>query len=78
MEHTREGVAAEGIARRVTAQIRESGVTLVWLCGRTGIPRSTMNRRMVNPADFTVNELERIAAALRIDLADLVREQAVA
>lgn len=72
------GESGQRVADRITEAIRGSGVTLVWLCDRTGIPRSTMNRRMAHPSDFTVNELERVASALRIDVSSLVGEAAAA
>ena len=63
---------AARVSARVAAQIKESGVTVVWLCERTGIPRSTLNRRLSGHSAFNLNEVDRIAEALRIDAAELL------
>lgn len=47
-------------------QIKASGVTVVWLCETTGIPRSTLLRRLNGHAPFTLSEIDRIAMALRV------------
>jgi len=64
--------ATQAVADRVTDQIKTSGVTVVWLCEDTGIPRATMVRRLKGLSSFNVNELERIAKSLRVDTADLL------
>lgn len=69
---------ARQVSVRVAEQIKASGVTLVWLCERTGIPRSTMNRRLAGHSAFNLNELDQIAAALRIGTAELLDVPAVA
>ena len=63
---------AETVAATVAAQIQSSGVTIVWLCEKTGIPRSTMNRRLSGHAAFNLNELDRIAQALRVTTRELL------
>jgi predicted transcriptional regulator len=57
---------AEQVAAQVSKQIAESGVTVVWLCEKTGIPRSTLLRRLGGHSPFDLNELDRIAEALRV------------
>lgn len=57
---------ADRAAERVAEQIKASGVTVVWLCETTGIPRSTLLRRLNGHAPFTLSEIDRIAAALRV------------
>lgn len=69
MAHT---PTAELTSARVAERIKESGVTLVWLCARTGIPRTTMERRLRGQSPFNLNELDRIAEALRIPTTDLL------
>lgn len=65
------------VADRVARQIAEAGVTQVWLCEKTGIPRTTMHRRLSGRSAFNLNELDQIAEALRIPpLALLADEQA--
>lgn len=63
---------ADRVATAVSAQIEDSGVTIVWLCERTGIPRSTMVRRLSGHTPFNLNELDRIAEALRISTGRLL------
>lgn len=60
------------VAERVSDRITESGVAVVWLCGKTGIPRSTLTRRLSGHSSFTLNELQRIADALRVPVAELL------
>lgn len=62
----------EQVAQHVTQKVKESGVTVTWLCEATGIPRTTMHRRLSGLAAFDINELERIAKALRVPTAALV------
>lgn len=64
--------AAQRVAAVVAEQIKDSGVTVVWLCERTGIPRSTLLRRLQGAVPFDVNELDLIASALRVDIFDLI------
>lgn len=63
---------AERVAAHVSAVIKDSGVTLVWLCERTGIPRVTLQRRLAGLSAFNLNELDRIAEALRVEPAHLM------
>lgn len=65
--------STELVSAHVSAQIKESGVKLTWLCEKTGIPRSTMVRRLNGSTSFTLNELDRIATALRLTTADLLK-----
>lgn len=67
-----ENTTADKVAREVAEQIKASGVTVAWLCEHTGIPRSTLVRRLNGSTPFDLNELDRIAAALRIDTAALL------
>lgn len=60
------------IAQKVAAHIKDSGVTIVWLCEKSGIPRSTLLRRLNGSTPFNINELERIAAALRVPTTELM------
>ncbi len=69
MEHTG---SVEAVAAKVAEEIDKAGVTVVWLCEKTGIPRSTLNRRLRGYPSFNLNELERIAEALRIPTGVLV------
>jgi len=66
------------VADHVARQIAEAGVTQVWLCEKTGIPRTTMHRRLTGHSAFNLNELDRIAEALRIPTASLLHSEAAA
>lgn len=68
----------ERVARTVAAAIADSGVTGVWLCERTGIPRTTMHRRLTGLSPFTVAELDAIAGALRVPVETLTPAGAAA
>lgn len=67
-----EPTTQQQVAQRVAAQVAESGVTIVWLCEKTGIPRSTLLRRLNGATPFNINELDRIAAALRVPTTELL------
>lgn len=77
MLHMEHFTDSEKVARRVGDLIKESGVTVVWLCDETGIPRSTMLRRLNAHSAFNINELASIAAALQVPTASLVEPIAV-
>jgi predicted transcriptional regulator len=66
-------ITTQTVAERVDSEIKSRGVTVVWLCQDTGIPRATMLRRLSGHTAFNINELERIAASLRVTVADLVQ-----
>ena len=67
---------AERVSALVSQQVKDCGVTVVWLCERTGIPRSTMLRRLSGRSAFNLNELDRIAEALRVPIESLLSESA--
>lgn len=73
MEHT---TTAEKVAARVSQQIKDCGVQVTWLCERTGIPRSTMLRRLSGRSPFNLAELDLIATALRLPVTDLIGDAA--
>lgn len=72
MEHPQSTSPAQLVARRVNDEIRESGITVVRLCEKTGIPRTTMTRRLSEHSPFNLNELHAIATALRIPVSRLL------
>lgn len=63
---------AERVSAQVAEQIRVAGVTVVWVCETTGIPRTTLLRRLSGHSPFNLNELDRIAEALRVSTDDLL------
>ncbi len=60
------------VADRVAESIKASGVTVAWLCEQTGIPRTTLARRLNGSTAFDLNELDRIAAALRVAVTEFL------
>lgn len=59
-------------ARAVTAEMARQNVSQVDLSTRAGIPRPTLQRRLSGFSPFTVDELDRIAQALRVEVVALM------
>lgn len=55
------------ITTRITALRQASGLSESRLADSSAIPRTTFKRRLVNPATFTLGEMERLAEALEAD-----------
>ena len=49
------------VAERVLSELSRRGISVAALAEATGIPRSTLNRRLFGKASFRVNELDEIA-----------------
>ncbi|MGN0065784.1 MAG: helix-turn-helix domain-containing protein [Nocardioides sp.] len=64
--------AALEVADRVIRQLMLAGDSVHHLCFLTGIPRVTMDRRLSGETPFTLNEIDRIAEALRVPTAHLL------
>lgn len=62
--------------QQITDQIRQGlqdqGRSPAWLSEATGIPRETLRRRLANPGQFSLADLDRIATALGISAFDLL------
>lgn len=58
----------------------KAGVSTLRLSEQTNIPRATLQRRLKGDPDITIDEVERIAAALDVDPQDVwtLAAQAVA
>lgn len=54
-------------AAAITRAIDETGRTKVWVSDRTGIPYSTLNRKLAGKGDFTFSELLLIAEVLGVE-----------
>lgn len=52
------------VERRIRDRMTELKISVKALADTTAIPRMTLTRRLTDPASLTLNELERIAAAL--------------
>lgn len=51
---------------RIRGLMEDSGTSVKGLAEATAIPRVTLSRRLANPADFTLAEIDRIATALGV------------
>lgn len=60
------------IAEVIQGQIADRGTTVAQLAQDTGIPRTTLQRRLAAAAPFTVDELSAIAVHFDLDVADLL------
>jgi plasmid maintenance system antidote protein VapI len=54
------------IARRVEESRRSSGHSRSYLADVTGIPRTTLNRKLAGRSDFTIPELTDLGDALGV------------
>ncbi|MGP9528622.1 helix-turn-helix domain-containing protein [Glutamicibacter sp. AOP5-A2-18] len=60
-------------ANKVAEAIENSkNATVYSVAKQTGIPRTSLNRKLVGGTDFTVYEIARIAMALGVDPNDLL------
>lgn len=58
--------AIQWTAEAVDAAVKQTGRTKTWLSEQTGIPYSTLNRKLAAKADFSFSELLLIAEALGV------------
>ena len=72
----------EATARLVADRLAAEGRSLLWLSEKTGIPRVTLRRKIVGPARstsaLTLAEVDAIAGALGMTVADLLSPQTAA
>lgn len=68
MEH---GLTERRVAEAVAAAMQTAGVTQTALASDTGIPLSTLNRRLLGHQPFTIRELASIATALGVSITDI-------
>ena len=52
------------IADRINSAMKRDGLSLTRLAEASAMPRMTLSRRLADPADFTLGELERVASAI--------------
>lgn len=60
------------VAESVDHLMEEAGVSLLSLSTTTGIPRTTLRRRIEDDGNITVRELELIARALGTKIGNLI------
>lgn len=65
--------ASQRVALAVRDHLRQAGKTQLDVVGATGIPRTTLNRRMTGNSPFTITELELIAAFLGVTVTEILR-----
>ena len=63
-------------AASIREAIRQAGFTPFTLAEATGIPRTTLNRRLLGVTPFNTEELDSIAAALNTSVTDLLIAEA--
>lgn len=66
------------VAQRVVAAMEATGATVKGLAHDSGVPRSTLQRRLLGRSSFTVDELDAICDALGITLSELLPAEDVA
>ena len=64
------------VADRVVAAMQSKGATRLGISEATGIPRTTLLRRLSGASSFTVAELHAIARALEVPVRDLIEDAA--
>ena len=74
--HMDTSTASHRVALAVREQLRKSGKTQLDVVDATGIPRTTLNRRMTGNSPFTVNELDLIASFLDVSVSTLLPVEA--
>jgi transcriptional regulator with XRE-family HTH domain len=68
--------ATAQVAAKVQAILDERGITQVQVTEATGIPRPTLQRRLLGASPFNVAELDALAAFLEIDPAVFIAKKA--
>lgn len=63
---------AQSVAGSVVHLMNEAGESRLSLSTKTGIPRTTLNRRLDGHSSFTVRELAAIATVLGANVSDLL------
>lgn len=65
-----------GVASAVSKAIKDAGETPFSVAAATGIPRTTLNRRLTGQSPFNVAELDAIAGYLSRKVTDFFDEVA--
>lgn len=77
--HTTPAAATAATAAAIKAALQGAGLSEAEAARRTGIPQSTLNRRLVgNPPGFSIAELSSLASLLGMDVSDLLRQSETA
>lgn len=65
--------ASQRVALAVRDHLRQAGKTQLDIVDATGIPRTTLNRRMTGNSPFTISELELIAGAIGVTVTEIMQ-----
>lgn len=60
------------VGDEILAQLARRRQTQAWRTEQTGIPIATLSRRLTDSEGFRIGELRRIAAALEVDLREML------
>lgn len=63
------------VAQRVRTAMELAGQTPKALADATGLPRTTLNRRLTGNSDFTLHELSVLAPVLGLTIGDLLADE---
>lgn len=73
--NTTPAAATAATAAAIKAALQRAGLSEAEAARRTGIPQTTLNRRLVgNPPGFSIAELSSLASLLGMDVSDLLRQ----
>ncbi len=64
------------ITKNIDQALADKDLSRNALSDKSGIPKSTLYRNMDRPAQFKFSELGRIAEALEVPLAELIKDAA--
>lgn len=71
--------AAAATAAAVKAAIERAGLSVNRAAALSGIPQSTLDRRLLGtPPGFTITELSSLASLLGVEVSDLLRQDRTA
>lgn len=77
--NTTPAAATAATAAAIKAALQRAGLSEAEAARRTGIPQTTLNRRLVgNPPGFSIAELSSLASLLGMDASDLLRQSETA
>lgn len=77
--NTTPAAATAATAAAIKAALQGAGLSEAEAARRTGIPQTTLNRRLVgNPPGFSIAELSSLATLLGRDVSDLLRQSETA
>ena len=62
---------SQAVSAKVNQAREDAGLSVLSLSEKTGIPRSTLDRKIHGHADFSVREIKAIAIALNTSAANL-------